>query len=137
MDVSRKNEITEIIKGLLSKTQSAVARTQEISGISEIQTENIKNTNDKFEGIAKAIDTLKGIIESLNVSGEEMKKMQEQIIDVMENLSAISEENATGTQEASASVEEQTASMNEIAEASDFLGVLAQEMQEGIAKFKY
>ncbi len=131
------NEITDIIKVLLSKTQSAVARTQEISSISEIQTENIKNTNDKFEGIANAIDTLKHIIDNLNVSGEEMKRMQEQIIDVMENLSAISEENATGTQEASASVEEQTASMNEIAEASEYLGVLAEEMQEGIAKFKY
>ncbi|MCM1988624.1 methyl-accepting chemotaxis protein [Oceanirhabdus seepicola] len=131
------NEITEIIQGLLSKTQDAVARTQEISSISDIQTENIKNTNAKFEGIANAIDTLKGIIENLNLSGEEMKKMQEQIIDVMENLSAISEENATGTQEASASVEEQTASMNEIAESSEFLGVLAEEMQKGIEKFKY
>lgn len=131
------NEITKIIQGLLNKTQSAVARTQEISSISEIQTENIKNTNEKFKGIANAIDILKGIIKNLNVSGEEMKKMQEQIIDVMENLSAISEENATGTQEASASVEEQTASMNEIAEASEFLGVLAEEMQDGITKFKY
>ncbi|WBW99131.1 methyl-accepting chemotaxis protein [Oceanirhabdus sp. W0125-5] len=131
------NEITEIIQGLLSKTQSAVSRTQEISNISEIQTANIKDTNTKFEGIANAIDTLKAIIDNLNVSGEEMRRKQEQIIDVMENLSAISEENATGTQEASASVEEQTASMNEIAEASEFLGVLAEEMQSGISRFKY
>ncbi|WBW99130.1 methyl-accepting chemotaxis protein [Oceanirhabdus sp. W0125-5] len=131
------NEITEIIKGLLNKTQNAVARTEEISNISEIQTESIKNTKDKFVGIANAIDVLKGIIENLNISGEEMKRMQEQIINVIENLSAISEENAAATQEASSSVEEQTASMKEIASASEFLGVLAEEMQDGISEFKY
>lgn len=59
-----------------------------------------------------------------------------QIINVVENLSAISEENAASTEEASASVEEQTTSMIKISEASEELLILAADMQESISMFR-
>ncbi len=73
----------------------------------------------------------------LNKSGHEMKVKRDEIINVIQSLSAISQENAAGTEEASASVEEQTSSIEEIANASEALAQLANDMQESVAKIKY
>lgn len=66
-----------------------------------------------------------------------MNSKKEEMIETMENLSAISEENAAGTEEASESVELQTTSIVEIANASESLAKLAEELQVEISKFKY
>ena len=58
-------------------------------------------------------------------------------MEIIHNLSNISEDNAAGTQQASASVEEQTATMLEIANSSEILSDLANEMKEIISKFQY
>ncbi len=130
-------EIFVVIKELTNKTGIAVETMKEVGKIVESQTKSVEMTNEKFEGIATAIEKMKEVINGINQSGEEMETKQIQIISIIENLSAISEENAAGTQEASASVEEQTAAMAEIAHASEALAKLAEEMQIGISKFKY
>ena len=65
-----------------------------------------------------------------------MGTKKDEIVGIIQNLSAISEENAAGTQEATASIEEQTSAMNEIANSSEGLSGLAEEMQKSIARFK-
>ncbi|MBU5437323.1 methyl-accepting chemotaxis protein [Tissierella sp. MSJ-40] len=130
-------EITMIIGDLTNKTGYAVSTIQEVEEIVISQTHSVEMTNNKFEGISSAIEKMKEVIVSINQSGLEMEKKKEEIINVIQNLSAISEENAAGTEEASASVEEQTASMEEISNASEALSKLAEEMQESIAQFKY
>ncbi|MPN29494.1 hypothetical protein SDC9_176947 [bioreactor metagenome] len=102
-----------------------------------MQNESLQKTNTQFDGIAKAIDNVKTIVDHLNKSSATMNVKKDQIIAIIENLSAISEENAASTQEASASVEEQTAAMEQIADASESLAKLAQQMQESISIFKY
>ena len=101
------------------------------------QSKSVDESNEKFEGIAAAIEKMKTVIASINELGQEMENKKNQIIGIIENLSAISEENAAGTQEASASIEEQTSSIEEIANASESLARLAEEMQESIRRFKY
>src|SRR5690606_4143374 len=98
---------------------------------------SVEESNAKFEGIAASIERMKRVIEDINQSGLEMQNKKQQIIGIIENLSAISEENAAGTQEASASIEEQTSSMEEIANSSEVLAKMAEEMQKSICKFKY
>ena len=53
---------------------------------------------------------------------------------MIENLSAIAQENAATTQQASA--ETQVQSINDISSASENLAVIAQELQEQVSKFK-
>ncbi|MEJ8554733.1 hypothetical protein [Tepidibacter sp. Z1-5] len=93
-------------------------------------------TNQKFEGIAIAIEKMKKAIDIINESGHEMETKKDQIIEIIESLSAISDENAAVTEEVSASVEEQTASMEQITNASETLAKLAEEMQSSISKFR-
>jgi len=130
-------EIAKVIQELISKTGCAVNTIQEVSTIAESQTESVENTNEKFKGIADAIEKMKKAIDIINQSGYEMEGKKDQIIGSIENLSAISEENAAATEETAASVEEQTASMDQIANASESLAKLAEEMQESILKFKF
>lgn len=130
-------EIAEIINELTEKTGNSVNTMEEVSKIAESQKESVELTHNKFEGIAYSIDDIKKLINSIYESGQQMEVKKDEIISVLQNLSAISEENAAGTEEASASVEEQTASVEEIANASEALAQLAIEMQESVAKFKY
>lgn len=130
-------DIAIIVTDLNSKTQQAVITMEEVSNIAKLQSESVGQTNDKFIGISKAIENMNNIINRINKSGEEMMEKNHIVVEIINNLSAISEENAAGTEQAAASVEEQTATMAEIANASDALDELAREMQESISKFKY
>lgn len=130
-------EIEEIVGELTDKTNSAVNTLQGAAVLVTAQSEGVEVTKTKFAGISEAVEKTKEAIEQLNQTGEAMDVKKGEIIDVIQNLSALSEENAAGTQEASASVEEQTSSMEQIAGASEELAKLAEEMQRSIAKFKY
>ncbi len=131
------NDIANIIYDLTDKTQNAVKTMEEVSSTTKSQTESVHLTNTKFTGIADAIEKIKHVTDDLNNSSKSMENKKNEIVSIIENLSAISQENAAGTEEASASVEEQTASIEEISNASESLARLAEEMQASITKFKY
>ena len=54
---------------------------------------------------------------------------------MVENLSAIAEENAATTEEASASVDTQVQSISDISSASENLAHIATELQDEVSKF--
>ncbi len=129
-------EIIKDIEELTGKSQYAVQAMSEVGENLKEQTSSVDFTNTKFEGIAAAIENLKKLIHYLNQQSKEMGNKKDEIVGIIQNLSAISEENAAGTQEATASIEEQTSSMNEIANSSESLSGLAEDMQKSISKFK-
>lgn len=130
-------EIGDIIEELTTNTGDSVMVFDNVSTIMESQSASVENTIDKFNGIREAIDKIRLIIDGLNASGNNMNIKKEEMIETMENLSAISEQNAASTEEASASVEMQTNATIEIANASESLAVLAADLQMEISKFKY
>jgi methyl-accepting chemotaxis protein len=129
-------EIVKDIEELTGKSEYAVKTIAEVSSNLKEQTNSVDDTTTKFDGIAKVIEQLKMLLEHFNQSSQEMGIKKDEIVGIIENLSAISEENAAGTEEATASIEEQTASMNEIANSSESLSELAEEMQRSITKFQ-
>lgn len=130
-------EIEDIIVDLIEKTNDTVTTIKEVEESTERQAENVNITNDKFIDISKSIEEMIQALDKVNEGSNLMDDRKEQIIGVIENLSAISEENAAATQEASASAEEQMASVLEIENASDVLKSLAEEMNNNIAELKY
>lgn len=130
-------EIEDIIGDLISKTNDTVLNIKKVEESTKEQSKNVQITNSKFEEISLSIESM---ISSLNVVSEGsniMNDKKEQIIEVIEHLSAISEENAAATQQVSASVEEQMASIVEIENASTTLKMLAEEMHHSISELKY
>jgi methyl-accepting chemotaxis protein len=128
--------INTTINELQNNTKNAVEVMERVTAISDEQARNVINSKEKYKLIADAMKYSETTVTQLKVSGEEMDKMRSDILEVLQNLSAIAEENAAATQQASASSEEQTASIEEIAGASDSLAVLAQELQSLVARFK-
>lgn len=129
-------EINEVIKELRTKSQLAVETMTEVKRIDNDQDESVKQTEDKFRGIAEAIDAIKSIIDKLNHSSEIMTEHKNKIIELTQSLSAVSEENAAGTEQASASMQEQAAAIQEIASSGGHLASIAEELRLLVAKFK-
>lgn len=130
------DEISKIIAELLNKTQNAVQTVDRLEETIESQNASVSLTNDKFNGIADSIETMKRAIEKVNESSHIMQSKKDEIMMVMQNLSAISEENAAGTEETNATVEEQTAIMNKINEASENLDQISKDLREQVEQFK-
>lgn len=130
------SDIKEVINELKSRSQGAVDTMKVVQNTIIDQTTSVKDTEGKFEAIAKAIDSINSIIGKLNASSTQLIENKNLIISLTENLSAISEENAAGTEEASASMEEQSATIAEIADSGESLAEIAQELQSLVAKFK-
>ena len=130
-------EIAAIVQELTGKVEIMVSAMEDVDRLGIEQNDSVEKTAEKFSGIAGAIDGMRQAVDHLNESGGRMARRKEEIIQVLANLSAISEENAAGTQEASASIEEQTAAVQEIARSSEQLARLADGMQNEIRRFSY
>ena len=130
------NDINAVINELKATSQLAVATMNEVKQIVDAQNESVKETENKFKGIAEAIDVIKEIIDKLNHSSQVMIEHRNKINEAVQNLSAISEESAAGTEEVSASMEEQTAVITEIANFVEKLARIAEELKALTANFK-
>jgi len=129
-------EIDEIVNELQLNSQSAVKTMERVSVIADEQTKSVIRSKDKYQLIDASMKETGDTVNQLNIAGEQMDKMKDQILFSMESLSAIAEENSAATQEATASIEEQAASAEEISATSEGLADLAQNLQTLILKFK-
>lgn len=130
------DEIRTIIDELKTKSEQAVITMNMVGKIVQRQDEKLAETEEKFTQIAIALEHSKEVVRKLNTSSKEIEERNHEIVGVIENLSAIAEENAATTQEASSSVEMQTQSIYGISQASESMAEIAVELQEEIAKFR-
>ncbi|UTR13178.1 methyl-accepting chemotaxis protein [Salipaludibacillus sp. LMS25] len=130
-------EIVTIIQELTEKTKNSVKTMDLVDDNTSSQLDSLEKTNAQFAGIDEAVEKMKQAMTNMMESEHLMQDKKEEIVQLINNLSAISEQNAASTQEATASVQEQTASMSEIAHSSEELANLAEKMQESISKFKF
>ncbi len=128
--------IDEIVNELQRNSQNAVKTMERVSTISKEQADRVINAKDKYILIAQAMKDAIKALKQLNASGEEMEKMKNEILDTLQNLSAIAEENSAATEQVTAAMQEQSASIEEIAGASEGLSNSAQNLQSIIMKFK-
>lgn len=130
------SEIKKVIDTLKVRSNEAVTTMDDVRIIVEAQHESVRATENKFKGIADAIDQIKDVIEKLNRSADDMSKNINGVIELTVALSSISEQNAASTEEASAAMQEQTATMLEIATSGQQLAEVAQELQGLIRAFR-
>ncbi|MDF2588560.1 MAG: chemotaxis protein [Anaerocolumna sp.] len=131
---STKN-IDETIRELKINSQTAVTTIQNVNTITITQSDGVMKSKEKYMLIAEAMKETESVVKHLNVSGEEMEKMKEEILSKLKNLFAIAEQNSTITEHISVAMKEQTASVDEVAQSSEGLAELAQKLQFIIKKF--
>lgn len=130
------NHIDGIVRDLQAIVEKAVNSMERVNEISKEQAHSVNNTKTKYESIMGAVEESGNAINLLNASEEEMMLAKNDIMDMLQTLSAIAEENAASTEEASSAMVEQSASMDEIAKSSERLAMLALSLQEIILRFK-
>ncbi len=130
------NKIDSIITDLSQKTKNAVSDIKKVQEVVTEQSYSLDNTNNKFEGISKSIENMQKVILDFNLSSQEIVKKKNQITEIINSLASISVENASGTEKAANSVEDTSSAIMQIAEASNLLATLAEELQEQVLRFK-
>lgn len=129
-------EIDAVIKALQNNAQNAVSTMEQVFKISNEQSNHVKDTEDKFNSISHAIDIIKGVVEHAGEGAKQMNEKKEAFLSIIQNLSAIAEENAATTEEVSASAQEQAATMMEVAQSSKDLKDLSETLEKLVEEFK-
>ena len=116
------DKTVNIMKGVRSAVAEQEAKIHE--------TKNIFGT--VRDGVQKSVVEITGI----SSRSAELDDRRGKVVDIIDNLSAVSEENAASTQETMASIEELTAMMNELATSANKLNELADLLEESVSVFK-
>lgn len=82
------------------------------------------------------IDTVSAVVEENTAATELMSSSSNEVGQSMENIASISEENSAAVEEVSASAEEMAAQVQEVTTSSQELARLAQELQAVVDQFK-
>ncbi len=129
-------QITGIIELLIQETQRSVQTMTDVKAVIEKQDENVNQTEKAFgdvkEGISKSIEGIRTIAKRT----EELDDARVKVVDVVQNLTAIAEENAASTQETSASATEMSAIMGSIESNARELNEIADQLHNTISRFK-
>lgn len=133
---SSSKSINTTVLQLQNNAQDAVKTMDRISDIVREQTISVENSKDKYISIEHAMSEEVNMVTELYVLGRDMEAMRNEILGILENLTAIAEENSASTEQASASMQEQAASIEQISASSESLSTLAQNLQLVINKFK-
>lgn len=140
MLASQSSESTDFINGIVNELQTIVSKAvvsiEKVNGISKEQFDSVVSTKKNYQSITNALEDAVKAIDQLNSSEREMEKAKNDILDMLQNLSAIAQENAASTEEASSSMLEQSSSMEDIAKSSEKLAQLAGNLHEIIKRFQ-
>lgn len=130
------DNIDSIVMELNKSSNEDVETIKEIAKINADLVESISSTNDIFLDMSDEINQSGDAIFCINTKTFDMVKEKNDILSIIENLSAIAQENAASTEEVSASIEETSASLEEIAQSSQNIVKVANDLDNIINKFK-
>lgn len=128
-------QIEEIINILIAESQKSVETMEEVKVVIEKQNENVANTENAFQNVKNGIDNSIEGIRTIAGKTEKLDEARVKVVDVVQNLTAIAQENAASTEETSASAAEVGAIMTNIAENANQLNQIANELEESVKQF--
>lgn len=132
---SLTNEIGAIIQELLEKTADATQNMENMEKIFEEQERSVGDTKENFIQIEQCLESVQESVSMLYESGNNMTGSKEVIVEMIEGISAASQENAAGSEEVLAAVETQDSVITDITGMTQNLSAVAEELMEQAHKF--
>ncbi len=129
-------QIENIIDSLIEDSEKSVATMEDVKKIMNSQNESVGRTNEIFAEVQTGIT---GSLDGINRIADKTKKLDEarvNVVDVVQNLTAIAEENAASTEETSASVTEVSSIVYNISENATQLKDVATRLEQNMNIFK-
>lgn len=130
------NEIKAEMVQLLTQSRDAVSVADEVARSNKEQYEIIENTVRTIQSLIDGIQITVNGVDSINSNAADCNSSKVVVVDAMNNLSAISEENAASTQETSASVHELNSTVAELAREASLLKEHADILEREMEFFK-
>lgn len=128
--------IEDIIRQLTLDSEASVKVMNEVNEIIAEQQRKLDQTKEKFSDVSSGIDDSMKESRLIHDQAGECDSERGKVVDVIQSLSAVSEENAASTEETTASMQELNATINLLAEAAKELKEMAENLEEEVAFFK-
>ncbi len=130
------SKIASIIAELLADSQKSVQTMDEVRQIMEEQSEDVRKTQEAFEGVRTGIDQTTSGMGDISQKTSDLDNARVSVVDVVQNLTAIAEENAASTQQTSASANEFSSLVGEIKDETVTLKDIAQGIDKSVGVFR-
>ena len=130
------DEIKAIIDRLIVDTKASVRTMGTLNESFQTQGKQIISAQQDMDVMADNVSTVSENSKSIGKMVANLKSAKETLVDLVENLSAISEENAASTEQTSISMSELDTTFTVINESAAELGELASDLTETINYFK-
>lgn len=130
------SQIQEVIGNLLTESEKTVQVMQEVNVFVAEQQEKLNETRKKFQEVSAGIASSKEDTVAIRSHTDTYFESRSRVADVIQNLSAISQENAASTEQTTASMEELNATINLLTDAAKNLTELSANLEEEMRFFK-
>ncbi len=134
---SSAKQIEEIVDKLIEDSNLSVTTMQQLREIIEKQSEGVDQTSEVFSDISAGIASSIAGIDMITDKMQAMDNARINVVDTVQNLTAIAEENAASTQESSASVSNITGIATNIEKSSGDLKSIAEDLDKNMSEFRY
>lgn len=130
------NQIKQIVQEIVEQSENSVRLSAEVADVISEEQDYIRETQDKFNLLNQEIGASLAEINSIANKTKQLDVVKTNIIDSVQDLSAISEENAASNQEVSASISNITDSIRNIADMSEDMSAMAEDLNDSVSYFK-
>ena len=127
--------IASMVNELINDSDQAVDTMEKVHDIIVEQSKHVEQTESIVQKVIEGIETSLQSITSIEEKSARLNVAKDEIIDVVENLSAIAEENAANTEETSAATTEVAESFNDVTASADELKKVAYGIAETMGTF--
>ena len=129
-------QISEIVEKLVEGSEESVKTVGELNEAFEVQSQKLVETKTDMDSMIAEVDKVADGTRRINDRIDAVNNSKNNLIEVISDLSAISQENAAATEQTNASVEELNATFEVINKSAGDLQQMANELDGLISFFK-
>lgn len=129
-------QISENICSLIKDSENAVATMEQVKATMQKQSEMVERTDEVFVKVMDGIKRSREDVQKISSNTRDLDASRSNVIDIVQSLSAVSEEYAASTEETSASASQVSNTVQNIAENLGDLQQIAIELKESVDKFR-
>ena len=130
------SQIEAITNSLITDSEKAVSIMGEVKEIMLKQSEHVAKTDEIFTQVKSGIDSSIDGVTRIAEKTRQMDEARVNVVDVVQNLTAIAEENAASAEETSASVTEVGSIVTNISGNTEKMKDVAKELEQNMEIFK-
>lgn len=130
-------QIEAITDSLIRDSEEAVETMNTVREIIDEQSTNVERTGTGFADVKTGIDNSIDSVKLISSSMDKLDEARNSVVDVVQNLTAIAQENAASTEETLASVTEVAATIDDVSNQAANLKDLSGKLDKSINIFQF